>query len=230
MRPLTDTTPKPLLSIKGVPLLSYHLRALQIAGHTDVAINTAWLEQKITQHYGEYFCEDAALPPIHIQYSQEGRDFGYALETAGGIARVLPNLDSVFWVIAGDIFIPGFEFSASVFEHFASSLYLAHLFLVPNPPHNTKGDFGLSDDGKALDLAPTDPQPRYTYSSIGLFKKTLFHSPLFEIEAGNAHGTKAALAPLLRKAMGLGLISAELLKGNWTDVGTPERLKGLNSS
>ena len=82
MRPLTDTTPKPLLSIQGVPLLSYHLRALQLAGHTDVAINTAWLEEKITQHYGEYFCEVSGLPPVRIHYSREGRDFGYALETA----------------------------------------------------------------------------------------------------------------------------------------------------
>lgn len=229
MRPLTDTTPKPLLSIQGVPLLSYHLRALQLAGHTDVAINTAWLEEKITQHYGEYFCEVSGLPPVRIHYSREGRDFGYALETAGGIARLLPRLDSVFWALAGDIFIPGFEFSSTLWDRFARSKYLAHLFLVPNPSHNTKGDFGLSEQGEALDLAPTDPQARYTYSSIGLFKKSLFHAPLFDIEPANVLGAKAPLAPLLRSAMALGLVSAELFRGAWTDVGTPERLKALNS-
>jgi len=229
MRPLTDTTPKPLLCVKGVPLLSYHLRALQLAGHTDVAINTAWLEEKITQHYGDHFCEDAALPALRIHYSREGRDFGYALETAGGIARLLPCLDSAFWVLAGDIFIPGFEFSSTILDRFERSKYLAHLFLVPNPAHNTKGDFGMSENAEALDLEPTDPRARYTYSSIGLFKKPLFHAPFFEVEPGNVLGTQAALAPLLRSAMVQGLVSAELLKGAWTDVGTPERLKTLNS-
>ena len=230
MRPLTDTTPKPLLSVKGLPLLSAHLNAFQLAGYTDVVINTAWLEDKITDHYGPTLTPRAPLyQPVQIHYSREGKDFGHALETAGGIVRALPLLDNAFWAIAGDIYIPGFIFSYQVLEQFATTPHLAHLFLVPNPAHNPGGDFGLDDNGHALDLPLTDSRPRFTYSSIGLFKKTLFRPPFCSIEPGNPVGSKASLAPILRKAMDLKLVSAEMLKSPWTDVGTPERLAELNS-
>lgn len=230
MRPLTDTTPKPLLSVRGTPLLSSHLIALLHAGHQGVVINTAWLEECITRQYGDRFsAPGSGSRALSIQYSCEGRDFGGALETAGGIVRVLPLLDFAFWAVAGDIYIPGFDFSAEVFERFCASRFLAHLFFVPNPSHHPAGDFGLSEDGLALHLKPGDSRPTYTYASIGVFKKAFFEAPHCPIPTANPSGIKAALAPLLRSVMDLGLVSAELLKGNWTDVGTPERLAALNS-
>ena len=230
MRPLTDTTPKPLLRVNGVPLLSAHLKAFQLAGHKNVVINTAWLEDKITEHYGEFFSPPSPIhPPLQIHYSREGQDFGHALETAGGIVRALPLLDTVFWSVAGDIYIPEFCFSSQLLEHFANTSHLAHLFLVPNPVHNPNGDFGLDDDGLALNLHQIDTRPKFTYSSIGLFKKSLFLPPFCAIASGNPKGLKAALAPILRKAMDFKLVSAQMLESTWTDVGTPERLSALNS-
>jgi len=228
MRPLTDSSPKPLLSVKGKPILSWHLQALLRAGHKKVVVNTAWLEEKIVNYYKDQFTGEGDDHPLHIQYSLEGRDFGHALETAGGIVRALPLLDSVFWVVAGDIFIPGFTFPTHVFERFKSSPYLAHLFLVPNPPHNPLGDFGLTEDNMLLNVTGGDLRPKFTYSSIGIFKKSLFQTPFCTITAGNDVGTKAALAPVLRAAADKGLISAELLQTEWTDVGTPQRLEALN--
>ena len=96
---------------------------------------------------------------------------------------------------------------------------------MPNPPHNPRGDFGLSPDGLALDDAPQ----RYTYSTIGLYRAALFAPPYCDIAPGNPQGAKAALAPMLRAAMKKGLVSAQLYPGPWTDVGTPERLAALNS-
>ena len=216
MRPLTDTQPKPLLEVRGKPLMQYHVEAFAAAGFDAVVVNTAWLGEQIEARFGAAF----GAPPVHLRYSHEGRDFGGALETAGGIARALPLLDEVFWLVAGDVFMPEFAFAQAALERFAAGGKLAHLFLVPNPEHNPKGDFGLGDDGLALNQAPQ----RYTYSTTGLFHRDLFR----ELPAGNPQGLKVALAPLLRAAMDQGQVTAELYGGAWTDVGTPERLAALN--
>jgi MurNAc alpha-1-phosphate uridylyltransferase len=139
-------------------------------------------------------------------------------------------LDDVFWVAAGDVFVPEWTFAPQSLVHFAAGDTLAHLWLVPNPPHNLRGDFGLSDQGLALNLPKDDPAQRYTFSTIGLYRKALFAGPWCDIEAGNSLGVKAPLAPLLRRAMDAGLVSAELYTGSWTDVGTPERLAQLNAT
>ena len=229
MRPLTDTTPKPLLAVRGRPLLQWHLDALTLAGLSRVVINTAWLGEKIGRHFGPA-PHDAQGRPIAVHYSEEGRDFGGALETAGGIVRALPLLDDIFWVVAGDVFAPDFVFSAPAMQRFAASGMLAHLWLVPNPAHNPSGDFGLgpalASDGSHLAL--NQGERRYTYSTIGLFRRELFCSPWCDIAAGNQQGLKAPLAPLLRRAVDNQRISAELYTGAWTDVGTPERLAQLN--
>lgn len=216
MRPLTDTCPKPLLHLKGRPLMDYHLEALCRGGFRDVVVNTAWLGEQIEDHYGHETADG-----VRIVYSHEGQDFGGALETAGGIARALPQLADVFWIVAGDVYMPDFLFTRAAYDTFTASGKLAHLWLVPNPPHNPKGDFGLAPDGRALNQADV----RYTYSTTALFRKSFFAS----LPAGNAQGQKVALAPLLRQAMDRGEVSAELYHGPWTDVGTPERLAALNA-
>lgn len=222
MRPLTDSTPKPLLRVRGKSLIDWQVEALARGGVNTLVINTAWLGEKISSHFDR---QDGPVRPS-IDFSHEGADFGGALETAGGIARALPLLGEVFWVVAGDVFMPGFEFSRDAVSRFVASQKHAHLWLVPNPPHNPRGDFGLSRDGLALNLPPDDPQARYTYSTIGLYRRALFSALPF----GNPQGLKAPLAPLLRAAMDNQHVSAELYEGAWTDVGTPARLNELNQT
>lgn len=215
MRPLTDACPKPLLTVHGKPLMGYHLDALARGGFRDVVVNTAWLGERIEAHYG------AETPDgVRLRYSHEGRDFGGALETAGGIARALPLLDDIFWIVAGDVHMPQFRFTREALERFAASGRRAHLWLVPNPPHHPQGDFGLSPDGLALASA----EVRYTYSTTGLFRAAFFDA----LPRGNPQGVKAPLGPMLREAMPRGEVSAELYTGRWTDVGTPARLQALN--
>lgn len=216
MRPLTDTCPKPLLKLKGKPLMEYHLDALAHGGFRDVVVNTAWLGESIEDHYGH---ETAS--GVRLVYSHEGKDFGGALETAGGITRALPLLADVFWIVAGDVYMPKFLFTRACYDRFAAGGKLAHLFLVPNPEHNAKGDFGLGTDGLALNQA----EVRYTYSTVALFRKDFFAG----LAAGNPKGEIVKLAPLLRAAMDRGEVSAELYHGPWTDVGTPERLAALDA-
>ncbi|HOF52098.1 MAG TPA: nucleotidyltransferase family protein [Rhodoferax sp.] len=247
MRPLTDTCPKPLLQVQDKPLMQWPLEALARGGFDQVVINTAWLGEQIEQQFGSIFGlqppsnmrnqlsnQEQSTASMHIQYSHEGRDFGGALETAGGIARALPQLGEVFWVLAGDVYAPDFVFSQDAVTRFVQSDMLAHLWLVPNPEHNLAGDFGLSAatgnlPGLALNLPKDTPEPRYTYSTIGLYRRGLFEAPWCDIAPGNPTGTKAALAPLLRRAMDHGKVSAELYTGRWTDVGTPQRLAQLNA-
>ena len=233
MRPLTDTTPKPLLCVQGQPLLQWHLAALAAGGVEQVVINTAWLGTQISEYFGNDFGPNPLMgkrSKLSILYSHEGLDFGAALETAGGIARALPQLADVFWLAAGDVFAPDFVFAAQALQAFAASDKLAHLWLVPNPAHHPRGDFGLSLEGLALNLPDSDPAPRYTYSTIGLYRKALFAAPWCDLAAGNPRGVAAPLGALLRKAMDAGQISAELHTGRWTDVGTPERLQALQVS
>ena len=223
MRPLTDAMPKPLLEVQGKPLMQWPMEALAAGGFTELVVNTAWLGDRISSHFGPRHTLDGQ-GVLSISYSHEGRDFGGALETAGGIVRALPLLGEVFWVAAGDVFAPGFHFTQEAVTRFAASGMLAHLWLVANPAHNPRGDFGLSPEGLALDDAPQ----RLTFSTIGLYRAALFAPPYSEIAAGNPQGIRAALAPLLRAAMKKGLVSAERYPGPWTDVGTPERLAALN--
>ena len=233
MRPLTDSTPKPLLTVAGQALIDWHVQALLAGGFTRLVVNTDWLGQQISDHFGPRFEHQIGLErneygrkQLSISYSHEGVDFGGALETAGGIARALPLLGDVFWVLAGDVYTPGFAFTQDAVDRFTASPYLAHLWLVANPAHNLKGDFGLSAAGLALNLPTDSQQPRYTFSTIALYRKAFFDTLPF----GNPRGIKAALAPLLRTAMDNTQVSAELYTGAWTDVGTPERLAELNPS
>ena len=146
--------------------------------------------------------------------------------------RALPLLAEVFWVAAGDVFAPDFVFAPEAVARFKASPQLAHVWLVPNPDHNPGGDFGLTAEGLALNLPKPAPgaaqQPRYTFSTIALYKRAFFESAWCGIPAGNPAGVQAPLAPMLRAAMDADLVSAALYTGRWTDVGTPQRLAELN--
>jgi MurNAc alpha-1-phosphate uridylyltransferase len=226
MRPLTDSTPKPLLAVRGQPLMQWPMQALARGGFTRQLLNTAWLGEQIPAHFGDRV-RWPGLPEVQIAYSHEGRDFGQALETAGGIVRALPQLAEVFWVVAGDVFAPDFVFAPEAVQRFAASPALAHLWLVPNPAHNPGGDFGLSAAGQVLNLPKGAAGRDHTFSTIALYKQSFFAD--CGLPAGNPGGLALALAPLLRAAMDRGEVSGERYTGAWTDVGTPERLAQLNA-
>lgn len=217
MRPLTDTCPKPLLTVRGRPLVVWHILNLVRAGITDIVINHAHLGSMIEDTLG-----DGSQFGATLQYSAEGT----ALETAGGIANALPLLgDAPFVAVNGDIYCPHFNFeqvtSALVDADMWGNPYpadtrdIAWLYLVKNPPHVPQGDFGLTTYS-----ITNDGSPRFTFSGIGVYRPELF--------SAIAQGSAAKLAPLLREFAARGQIGGEVYRGDWTDVGTPERLAQLN--
>jgi MurNAc alpha-1-phosphate uridylyltransferase len=217
MRPLSDTCPKPLLVVHGKRLIEWHLEALARAGVREVVVNTDWLEEQIADTLG-----DGSRWGLAIAYSREGRDHGGALETAGGIAKALPLLGDAFWIVSADVWVPDFGFNADAAARFVASGRLARLWLVPNPSFHPGGDFGVDADGVGLaDGAGPDGQ-RWTYANVALARAEMF--------AAIAPGTHAALAPLLYAGMRERRIDAEIYRGRWANVGTPEQLAALNAA
>jgi MurNAc alpha-1-phosphate uridylyltransferase len=202
MRPLTDSSPKPLLRVHGQALIERHLERLVSTGIDRVVINLAWLGSQIREQLG-----DGKRYGASITYSEEAP---HALETGGGIFRARQLLfPGPFAVVAGDIYTD-FPFETLALDANRD----AHLVLVPNPSY-LKGDFGI-ERGEAKAVAAQ----LYTFSGIAVYRATFF--------ADCVDGTYP-LKPLMLRSMALGRCSAQLYTGPWEDVGTPERLAALNN-
>ena len=202
MRPLTDRRPKPLLQVGGHALIEYHLHALAQAGVREVVINLAWRGDCIRRELGA-----GERHGLAIRYSDEG---AAALGTGGGLHRALPLLGpGPFLIVNGDVWT---DYPLAGLQ--APPEALAHLVLADNPDHHPEGDYGLESSGR-LRAEP----PRLTYTGVALLDPALF---------ANCAPGEFALRPLLDRALAAGRLSGERHAGAWFDVGTPERLAGLD--
>ncbi|PSF05237.1 mannose-1-phosphate guanylyltransferase [Marinobacter fuscus] len=208
MRPLTLSTPKPLLRAGGKALIEHHLERLHNAGFHHVIINLAWLGEQIEQTLG-----DGADYGLSIRYSREGEP----LETAGGIIRALPKLTGPesdwFLVVNADIWT---DFDFACLQPPLTPATDALLVMVDNPPHHPGGDFHLDSNG----ILAVTGAPSLTFSGISLLHARLFDG--LKDDAGK-------LGPILRSAMSKGRVRGQYHSGHWIDVGTPERLAELDA-
>lgn len=207
MRPLTDVLPKPLLTVSGKPLIVYHIEKLAAAGISDIIINIAYLGEKIRQALG-----DGSRWGVQLHYSQEPEP----LETGGALLHALSLLgDEPFILVNGDVWTD-FDFSILI-QHALTDH--ACLVLVNNPEHNHTGDFSLDQQrviAKGLSSAT------YTFSGIALV------DPQLIIE----YPEKRTIFPLREAftyAIAQNKLAAVTYQGQWCDVGTPERLRSLES-
>lgn len=212
MRPLTDTTPKPLLKVRGKPLIVWHIENLARAGFHDIVINHAWLGAQIEAALG-----DGASWGVRIAWSRETQ----ALETAGGVAFARPLLGpDPFLAVSADIWsqydyrnlVPKLQ----AMQRSDSDIDV-HLVMVPNPAFHPEGDFGLDAQGRIV----LSGGVRLTYGNFCLMRPALFES----IEPG----TKLALRPVWETAIDDGRVSGERFDGLWENVGTPSQLLALNT-
>lgn len=205
LRPITDDIPKALVEAGGKPLIGWHLERLARAGFREAVINVSHLGERIVERLG-----DGRGYGLQLHYSRERE----RLETAGGIANALPLLGAEpFLLVNADVYC---ECDFGRLRDTALGERVAHLILVPNPPHRAAGDFSLRE-GTVGDHA----SPRYTYAGVALI------APL--LVAPVKRGEKAPLGPLLREAAKRGQIGGELYEGLWQDVGTLERLAELEA-
>ena len=207
LMPLTNHTPKPLVKVKGKPLLLHHINQLTNAGYHDFVINVCWLKQQIID-----YANKLTTRGIKIQISDEGDT---ALETGGGMLKALPLLSNQpFLAVNADIYT---DFDFKTIQPLNPESWV-HLLLVKNPPHNLSGDFGLNHDRLTL---KQDAQPSYTYSGIGLFHPKLFNNIITT--------EPFSVVPLIKNAIANNKATAQLHHGNWSDVGSKERLDELNA-
>ncbi|NRR31048.1 nucleotidyltransferase family protein [Oxalobacteraceae bacterium] len=219
MRPLTDTVPKPLLKVRGRPLIVWHILNLVRAGITDIVINHAHLGDLIEQTLG-----DGSQFGARIAYSPETT----ALETAGGVAQARALLgDEPFVAISGDIYCPYFDFEQVKDVLADKDMWgnpwpagkrdVAWLYLVKNPPYHPDGDFGLT-----LYSVSNEGAPQWTFGNIGVYRPEIFD--------GITPGSHAKLGPLIREYAALGQVGGEVYEGDWFNVGTVEQLEALNGA
>lgn len=216
MRPLTQTTPKPLLAAGGKRLIDYHLERLAQLGVDEVVINTSWLAEAFPQALG-----DGSRWGLRIRYSVEGAE---PLETGGGLLQALPWLgDAPFLAVNGDVYCD-FDLAQLTLRDGD----LASLVLVDNPDHHPRGDFALRDARLVDDAAA----PRLTFAGLGLYRPALLDN--WRDSIGTTPGAEQTpprfkLAPLLFHAIGQGRAAGLHHRSAWTDVGTPQRLAQLDA-
>jgi MurNAc alpha-1-phosphate uridylyltransferase len=205
LRPLTDRTPKALVAVGGKPLIAWHLERLAASGCREAVINVSHHAQQIVDRVG-----DGRRFGLRIAYSREAEP----LETAGGIAQALPLLGAApFLLVNADIYC---EVDFRALLAFPLGAMLAHLVLVPNPPHRAPGDFSLR-----AHRVGNEGAPRYTYAGVAVMSPQLVQTV--------RRGERVPLAPLLRSAADEQRISGEVFGGLWQDVGTVERLAELET-
>jgi len=201
LRPLTDTTPKPLLDINGKTLIEYHLERLANTGFREIVINLAHQGDMIRDALG-----DGSNWGLNIHYSQEPPG---ALDTGGGIRQALGLLgESPFAVLNGDVFS---QYPLARLR--AIKCDQAHLVLVPNPEHNPNGDLSLS-----AGHVSEQGEPRLTFSGISVYNPRFFAA----VSSG-----RFSVVPMLLAAMSAQKVTGEIYRGVWHDVGTLERLETL---
>ncbi len=202
MQPLTDITPKPLLTVAGRPLIVYHLLALAKAGIADVVINTWYLGEQIIELIGS-----GARFGLNISYSMEDP----LLDTGGGIAKALILLGKdPFIVLSADIFT---DFPLHTLPK--TPIGLAHLVLVDNPSYKPSGDFSLNKGQVSL----LDTTNNLTYANIGIYR------PEFFVAAPKG---PFPLANLLRHHVADNLVTGQYYSGVWHNIGTPLELELVN--
>ncbi len=211
MRPLTISTPKPLLCVGSQSLLEHQIRKLIAAGVRDIVVNAAYLSEQIEAALGAM-----SLGNVRCKISLESEP----LETGGGLLRALPMLgDDPFILVNADIW-HDYDFSALSVYSLPGSV-LAHLVLVPNPDHNLAGDFGIDRSGRCT-IDQHEGDQRFTFSGVSLMRPEL-------IEHYSRKRYKFPLVEALVEAMSKKVVTAEVHRGAWLDIGTEERLFAANS-
>lgn len=211
MRPLTATTPKPLIEVAGKSLVDHGLDRLARAGVTRAVVNVHYLADLVEVHVSK-----RRSPEIVIS---DERDT--LLETGGGIVRALPLLgDEPFYVYNSDSFwiegiVDNFQLLAEHWDAAAMDMLLLLSPTVTAVGYDGTGDFVMDPMGRLARRTERRVAP-YAYAGAAVM-----HPRAFE---GCAE-TKFSLNVLFDKAIESGRLFGIHMDGIWLHVGTPEAIR-----
>ncbi|AEX66833.1 NDP-sugar synthase [Corynebacterium diphtheriae bv. mitis] len=157
LRPLTVSTPKPMLPTAGVPFLSHLLARIKAAGITHVVLGTSFKAEVFEDYFG-----DGADLGLEIEYVVEDKPLG----TGGGIRNVYDKLRAnTVMVFNGDV-LGGTDLGGILDAHHAKNADVTmHLVRVPDP--------------RAFGCVPTDAEGR-----VSAFLEKTEDPPTDQINAG----------------------------------------------
>jgi N-acetyl-alpha-D-muramate 1-phosphate uridylyltransferase len=215
MRPFTDTLPKPLMVVRGKPLIVHHIEKLVAAGVTRIVINVSHLAEKITTALG-----DGSRFGCEIFYSYEAEP----LEAGGGIANasalfVSPQLLLASADIYSDIDYKHLVNHSPIASGDKQNSYdheiNAHFVMVPLSADAPGGEFTIGENARL-----NEGTPRHTLANVMLLKTELVKTW--------PRGERFKLLPIYRQWVAQQRVSGELFTGLWRNVTTPSDIEALN--
>lgn len=206
LRPLTDSIPKPLIEIRGTPLIVHQIGWLRDAGIKDLVINVHHLADQLIDQLGT-----GTHLGVQITFSRELE----LLNTGGGIVNALSHLGPhPFLLMNGDVWT-NYPFTQLV-RHQTTH---AHLVLTP-VKYESNRDFTL--DGKNVQRFEDLTRHDLTYSGIAVLNPRVFQ----EREAKPFSLTKDLIFTLIQQQK----VTGEIFDGDWIDIGSPNSLSRLRDS
>jgi mannose-1-phosphate guanylyltransferase len=212
LRPLTYTTPKPVLPLAGRPHIAYVIDWLVRHGVDDVIISCGFLADGIRRALAEL------QPDVEIRYAEEPDPRG----TAGAIRFAEDMLADRFLVLNGDI-LCDLDLTALVAQH-ESTGARATIALYPVADPTGYGLIHRHEDGEITEFLEKPEPEQIDTDEINAGAYLLERSVLDEIPPERAVSIESEVFPRL---IGKGLYGIRL-EGYWIDIGTPERFLEAN--
>ncbi len=153
VRPITHTTPKPMIPILQKPVMEFLLELLREHGFDEIMVNVSHLAEEIENYF-----RDGQRFGVQIAYSFEGRIedgelIGDALGSAGGLKKIQdfqPFFDDTFVVLCGDALID-LDLSEALRRHREKGAMAS--LITKRVPHDQVSSYGVvvtDADGKVL--------------------------------------------------------------------------------
>lgn len=213
MRPISATTPKPLVEVAGRSLIDHGLDRLRAAGVETAVVNVHWLADLVEVHVAK-----CATPAIVVSDEREK-----LLDTGGGLVKALPLLgEAPFFLINSDSFwIEGYRPNLDLLaERWDDAEMDALLLLAPtvgSVGYDGPGDFLMDDTGRLARRGERRVAP-FVYAGAAILSPRLF------VDAPPV-GEAFSLNLLFDRAAAAGRLCGQRMSGVWLHVGTPRAIR-----
>jgi MurNAc alpha-1-phosphate uridylyltransferase len=210
MRPLTDSTPKPLIKVAGKPLIDHVLDRLADASVERAVVNVHHFAEQLQRHLA-----NRQRPKIVISDER-----GLLLGTGGGVRKALPELGGApfFHINSDTIWIDGVKSNLlRLADSFDTAVMDALVLLAPTTGsvgYCGRGDFSMAPDGSLLKRTEQEVAP-FVYAGAAILSPALFK---------DAPSGEFSLTAMFERAVHAKRLHGLRIEGVWMHVGTPEAI------